>query len=139
MVTVVALLALFGLGSCFALLGSISVKLIPRLGIDSGKFGSLISCCFFSAVIASLIVGVLLDSIGFGPVAIAGFVLVTLVIFLLARGKTHGAVMGAAVLLGFAAMALNTAGNTMAPIVDRKSGGEGKREGWGGSRVSRAK
>lgn len=117
MVTVVALLALFGLGSCFALLGSISVKLIPRLSIDSGKFGSLISSFFFSAVIASLIVGVLLDSIGFGPVAIAGFVLVTLVIFLLARGKTYGAVMGAAVLLGFAAMALNTAGNTMAPIV----------------------
>jgi fucose permease len=117
MTTVVTLLALYGLGTCFALLGSISVKLIPRLNIDSARFGTLISGFMFSAVISSLIVGVILDSIGFGPVAIAGFVFVTAVIFLLARGKTFGAVMLASVLLGVAAMALNTAGNTMAPLV----------------------
>jgi fucose permease len=117
MATVVTLLALYGLGTCFALLGSINVKLIPRLGIDSGRFGSLVSGFMFSAVISSLIVGVVLDTVGFGPVAIAGFVLVMLVILLLSRGKTFGAVMVASVLLGIAAMALNTAGNTLAPMV----------------------
>lgn len=117
MATVVSLLALFGLGSCFALLGSINVKLMPRLNIDEGQFGSLVAAFMFSAVIASLIVGVTLDSIGFKPVAITGFVAVTLVILMLARGKTYGMVMVASILLGIAAMALNTAGNTMAPIV----------------------
>jgi len=34
---IVALLCVFGLGMCFSLLGSISVKLMPRLKIDKGK------------------------------------------------------------------------------------------------------
>ena len=53
---VVALLCVFGLGMCFSLLGSISVKLIPRLKIDQGKFGSLISAFMLTCLIASLIV-----------------------------------------------------------------------------------
>lgn len=117
MTTIVSLLALYGLGSCFSLLGSINVKLMPRLGIDEARFGSLIAIFMFSAMIASLIVGVLLDSIGFKPVAISGFGLTTLVILLLARGKTYNSVAIGCVLLGIAAMALNTAGNTMAPLV----------------------
>ena len=40
---VVALMCVFGLGMCFSILGSISVKLMPRLKIDQGKFGTLIS------------------------------------------------------------------------------------------------
>ena len=56
----VALLSVFGLGMCFTLLGSISVKLMPRLNIDKGKFGSLISAFMFSCLVASLIVGVVI-------------------------------------------------------------------------------
>jgi len=70
----VALLSVFGLGMCFALLGSISVKLMPRLKIDQGKFGSLISAFMFACLVASLIVGVVTDSVGYKPVAIFGFV-----------------------------------------------------------------
>jgi len=114
---IVCLLALYGLGMCFALLGSISVKLMPRLEIDEGKFGSLISVFMFSAVIASLIIGVVIDSIGYKPVAIIGFLFTGLVILLMARGKTYGLVLISCILLGFGAMALNTAGNTLAPVV----------------------
>ena len=39
MVQAVALLCVFGLGVCFSLLGSISVKLMPRVQIDAGRFG----------------------------------------------------------------------------------------------------
>jgi fucose permease len=117
MVTVVCLMALYGLGMCFALLGSISVKLMPRLEIDEGKFGSLISVFMFSAMISSLVIGVVIDSVGYKPVAIIGFLFTALVIFLLARGKSYGVVMVACLLLGIGAMALNTAGNTLAPIV----------------------
>lgn len=117
MVKIVALLSVFGLGMCFALLGSISVKLMPRLSIDQGKFGSLISAFMFTCLVASLIIGVVTDAIGYKPVAMAGFVLTAAVIFLLAFAKNYKATLTACLLLGFGAMALNTAGNTLIPQV----------------------
>jgi len=114
---IVALLCVFGLGMCFSLLGSISVKLMPRLKIDQGKFGSLISAFMLTCLIASLIIGVVIDKIGYKPVAIFGFALTAVCIFLLARGATYGAVFVSCSLLGFGAMALNTAGNTLIPVV----------------------
>jgi fucose permease len=117
MVKIVALLSVFGLGMCFSLLGSISVKLMPRLKIDQGKFGSLISAFMFTCLIASLIIGVVTDAIGYKPVAMAGFVLTAAVIFLLAFAKGYQATLTACLLLGFGAMALNTAGNTLIPQV----------------------
>jgi len=114
---VVALLCVFGLGMCFSLLGSISVKLIPRLKIDQGKFGSLISAFMLTCLIASLIVGVVVDKIGYRPVAIFGFVVTAICIFILARGKTYVVVFLPCLLLGFGAMALNTVGNTLIPKI----------------------
>jgi len=114
---VVALLCVFGLGMCFSLLGSISVKLIPRLKIDRGKFGSLISAFMLTCLIASLIVGVVVDKIGYRPVAIFGFVVTAICIFILARGKTYVVVFLPCLLLGFGAMALNTVGNTLIPKI----------------------
>ena len=102
---------------CFSLLGSISVKLMPRLKIDQGKFGSLISAFMFSCLIASLIAGVVVDKIGYKPVAVFGFVLTALCIFILARGKTYAVVLLPCLLLGFGAMALNTVGNTLIPKI----------------------
>lgn len=117
MVKIVALLCVFGLGMCFSLLGSISVKLMPRLKIDAGKFGSLISVFMLSCLVASLIIGVVIDSVGYKPVAIFGFVVTALCIFLLAYGKSFGMALAPCLLLGFGAMALNTAGNTLIPVV----------------------
>ena len=114
---IVALLCVFGLGMCFSLLGSISVKLMPRLKIDQGKFGSMISAFMFTCLIASLIAGVVVDKIGYKPVAIFGFVATALCIFLLAGGKTYSMALLPCLLLGFGAMALNTAGNTLIPVV----------------------
>jgi MFS family permease len=80
---VVALLCVFGLGMCFSLLGSISVKLMPRLKIDQGKFGSLISAFMFTCLIASLIMGVVVDKLGYKPVAIFGFIVSGLYLYTL--------------------------------------------------------
>jgi fucose permease len=113
----VALLCVFGLGMCFSLLGSISVKLMPRLKIDQGKFGSLISAFMFTCLIASLIMGVVTDKIGYKPVAAFGFVATAACIFMLAYGKTYQMAVIPCLLLGFGAMALNTAGNTLIPVV----------------------
>ncbi|WP_372807224.1 sugar MFS transporter [Pontiella sp.] len=117
MVKIVALLGVFGLGMCFALLGSVSVKLMPRLKIDQGKFGSLISAFMFTSLVASLIMGVVTDQVGYKPVAMFGFVVTAVVIFMLAYAKSYGATLVACLLLGFGAMALNTAGNTLIPQV----------------------
>ncbi len=117
MVKIVALSCVFGLGTCFALLGSISVKLMPRLGIDQGKFGSLVSAFMFSCLVASLIVGVVIDLVGYRPVAAFGFVAAALCAFAIARGNSYRAVLVACILLGFGAIALNTAGATLLPRV----------------------
>ena len=114
---IVALMCVFGLGMCFSLLGSISVKLMPRLKIDQGKFGTLISAFMFSCLVASLIVGVTIDKLGYRPVAIFGFIATAICIFILARAGTYQAALFPCVLLGFGAMALNTAGNTLIPVV----------------------
>jgi len=113
----VALSCVFGLGMCFSLLGSISVKLMPRLKIDKGKFGTLISAFMMTCLVASLIMGVVVDKIGYKPVAVFGFVVISACIFTLARGKTYGAVFLPCLLLGFGAMAVNTVGNTLIPKV----------------------
>lgn len=117
MVTFVALMSTFGLGMCFSLLGSISVKLMPRLNIDQGKFGNLISTFMFSCLVASLVVGVVSDKIGYQPVAIIGFFLTVACIVVLAYGKTYGTVILPCLLLGFGAMAMNTVGNVMGPKI----------------------
>jgi fucose permease len=114
---IVALMCVFGLGMCFSLLGSISVKLMPRLKIDQGKFGTLISAFMFACLVASLIVGVTIDKLGYRPVAIFGFIATAICIFILARAGTYQAALFPCILLGFGAMALNTAGNTLIPVV----------------------
>ena len=117
MITLVVLMSTFGLGMCFALLGSISVKLMPRLQIDQGKFGNLISAFMFSCLVSSLVIGVVSDKIGFQPVAVIGFFLTVACILILAYGKSYMTVLLPCLLLGFGAMAMNTAGNVLAPQV----------------------
>jgi fucose permease len=113
MVVLVALLSLFGMGVCFSLLGAISVKLLPRLNIDQGKFGTLITSFMSSCLVASLVIGVITDGIGFKPVATFGFALSAICILLFAYSRSYGLTLFSCLLLGFGAMAMNTVGNTL--------------------------
>ena len=117
MVNIVALSCVFGVGLSFALFGSIGIKLMPRLALDRGRFGTLISIYMFTCLVVSLIVGMITDKIGYGPVAVFGFSAAALAIFLLARTRTFASTVPCCVLLGFGSMALNTAGNTLIPVV----------------------
>ncbi len=117
---VVGLSGAFGLGMCFALLGSIAVKMMPRMNIDQAKFGTMISAFMFSCLIASLVVGVMMDSLGYKTVAIAGFVAAAAAILLLANAKSFGAGLIACILLGVGAMACNTTGNVLGTAVVSK-------------------
>ena len=117
MVKAVALLCSFGLGVCFSLLGAISVKLMPRLKIDQAKFGTLVTAFMGACLVASLLMGVMTDRLGYRPVAVFGFTLTAVCIVLLARSRSYAAVFASCLLFGFGAMALNTAANTLIPVV----------------------
>lgn len=117
---VVGLSGAFGLGMCFAVLGSIAVKMMPRMNIDQAKFGTMISAFMFACLIASLVVGVMMDSLGYKTVAITGFVAAAAAILLLAKAKSFGPGLIACILLGVGAMACNTTGNVLGTAVVSK-------------------
>lgn len=109
----VGLSGAFGLGMCFATLGSIAVKLMPRMAMDQAKFGSLISTFMFSCLISSLAVGALMDMLGYMTIAVIGFAAAAATMFILANAKNYRGAMLAGILLGVGAMACNTTGNVL--------------------------
>ncbi|MBM3335790.1 MFS transporter, partial [Candidatus Sumerlaeota bacterium] len=114
---VVAMLSVFGLGMSFSLLGSLSVKIMPRLQIDQGKFGTLVSTFMSTCVVASVVIGMMLDRWGYKGLAIVGFVALALAILSVARASTYGLTSLACLLLGVGAMCLNTTGNVLGPKI----------------------
>jgi fucose permease len=117
MTAVVALMAVFTLAFCFIILGAISVELMDSLGIDEGQFGTLAMGLFLTSCIVQLIIGPLVDKLGYKPIAILGFVVTSASVFLLAFASNFGLALISCILLGIGAMSLNTVGNTLIPIV----------------------
>jgi fucose permease len=114
---VVALMAVFSLAICFIILGSISVELMEALKIDEAQFGSLVMALFLTSCIVQLIIGPLVDKLGYKPVAIMGFLVTSASLFLLAYSSSYSLALLACILLGVGAMACNTVGNTLIPVV----------------------
>ncbi len=114
---IVALMAVFSLAICFIILGSISVELMEGLKIDEARFGSLVMALFLTSCIVQLIIGPLVDKLGYKPVAILGFFVTSASLFLLAYASSYGLALFACILLGVGAMSCNTVGNTLIPVV----------------------
>jgi len=72
---------------------------------------------FLTSCIVQLIIGPLVDKLGYKPIAIVGFIVTGASLFLLAFSSSYGMAMLACVFLGVGAMSLNTVGNTLIPIV----------------------
>lgn len=117
MTAIVALMSVFTLAICFIILGSISSELMIALNIDSGKLGSLVMGLFLTSCIVQLFIGPLVDKYGYKALAIFGFSITALSMFLLAFAGTFNTALVACILMGFGAMALNTVGNTLIPVV----------------------
>ncbi|NIA29743.1 MAG: MFS transporter [Actinobacteria bacterium] len=117
MTAVVALMAVFTLAICFIILGSISSELQAALHIDAGQFGTLVMGLFLTSCIVELFIGPLVDKVGYKPVAILGFVVTSLSMFILAFSTSFAFALFASILLGVGAMSLNTVGNTLIPVV----------------------
>lgn len=114
---IVALMSVFTLGFCFIILGSISSELMSALGIDGGKFGTLVLALFLTSCIVQLFIGPLVDKVGYKPIAILGFAVTSVSMLILAFAQSFYPALFACVLMGVGAMALNTVGNTLMPVV----------------------
>jgi fucose permease len=117
MTAIVALMAVFTLAICFIVLGSISSELMAALNIDAGQFGSLVMGLFLTCCIVQLFIGPLVDKYGYKPMAIFGFTVTGLSMLILALATSFSMALFACILIGFGAMALNTVGNTLIPVV----------------------
>jgi fucose permease len=117
MTAVVALMAVFTLAVCFIILGSVSIELTTALGINRGQFGTLVMSLFLTSCIIQLFIGPLVDKVGYKPIAILGFLVTSLSMFMLAFSSGFSLALVACILLGVGAMSLNTVGNTLIPVV----------------------
>ncbi len=114
---IVALMAVFGLAICFIILGSISSELMTALGINEAQLGTLVMVAFLTMCIVQLFIGPMVDKYGYKPMAIFGYITTSLSMLLLAIASTFTGALAACILMGFGAMALNTVGNTLIPVV----------------------
>jgi FHS family glucose/mannose:H+ symporter-like MFS transporter len=117
MTSIVALMAVFGLGIAFIIVGAISEELKRDLGVTNAEIGNLVLALFLTSVVVQLVVGPLVDKFGHKPLAIVGFLVAALSMFLIALAPSFEAAFVACVLLGVGAMCLNTVGNTLIPVV----------------------
>ena len=113
----VALMAVFTLAVTFIVLGSVSSDLMAALQIDEAQFGSLIMALFLTSCIVQLFIGPAVDRFGYKPLAVLGFVVTSASTFILAFATSFGTAFLACIFLGVGAMALNTVGNTLIPVV----------------------
>ncbi|MGQ9619776.1 MAG: MFS transporter [Bacteroidales bacterium] len=113
----VALMSSFTLGVCFIVLGSVSLELMQALNINEAKFGTLVMAMFLTSCIVQLFIGPLTDKIGYKPVAILGFIIVSLSMLMLAFSYSFYVALTACILLGVGAMSVNTVANTLIPVV----------------------
>jgi fucose permease len=114
---VVALMAVFGLGISFIIIGAISEEMKQSLRITNAEIGHLTLALFLTSMIVQLFIGPMVDKFGHKPLAVLGFLVAGGSMFLLAFSTSFSAALGASVLLGIGAMCLNTVGNTLIPVV----------------------
>ena len=109
--------SVFVFGMVVALLGTVKLKLTPKIGADDAQFGKLVAILQFSMVIFAIVAGVLLDILGFKTIIILGFVITAIAFFLVGSAKTYGLVALAAILLGIGGQFANNGGNVLIPML----------------------
>jgi len=117
MCAIVAIMAVFTLAVCFIMTGSISEELKSKLDIDNSSIGTMVFIFSLTCMIVQLLVGPLVDRFGHRPLAVTGFLVAGISIFILAFAQSFALVLTAAVLLGIGAICCNTVGNTLLPVV----------------------
>jgi len=117
MCAIVAIMAVFTLAVCFIMIGAVSEELKARLDIDNSGIGTMVFIFSFTCMIVQLLVGPLVDRFGHKPLAIVGFIVASLSIFVLGFASSFLMAVASAILLGVGAICCNTVGNTLLPVV----------------------
>lgn len=114
---VVALTSVFMVGCCFVVFGACSVGLTEKLGLSKAAWSLIPAIFLYTACLVQLVIGAVTDKIGHKPVAIIGFIVAGISMFLIAGATSANSLYIAAVCLGMGAMCANTVGNTIIPQV----------------------
>ncbi len=114
---IVAIMAVFTLAVCFIMIGSISVQLMAKLGLGTADIGTLMFVFSLTGLVVQLLAGPLVDRFGHKPMAIGGFFVASLSIFMLGFAPSFAWTLLAAILLAVGAICCNTVGNTLLPVV----------------------
>lgn len=114
---IVALMSVFMLGIIFILPGSLSVELMEGAGLNAAQFGTLVLGLFLTSCIVQVFMGPAVDKVGYKPIALGGFILASLGMLVFAFSTDFPVLFVGTVLFGISAMALNTVGNTLLPVI----------------------
>jgi fucose permease len=98
--------------------GSIKLRLVDRIGIDDGQVGRVLTLWQITTLVLTLGIGPILDRLGHRGVLACGFVLVATALWRFAVAERLSGVFAAAALLGAGGSCLNTAGNTLLPLLN---------------------
>ena len=113
-----AILAVFVYGMVIVIPGSIKLRLVDRIGLDDAQVGQVLTLWQITTLLLTLGIGPLLDRLGHRGVLVCGFVLVAAALWRFAVAERLAGVFAAAVLLGAGGSCLNTAGNTLLPMLN---------------------
>ncbi len=94
MCAIVAIMSVFTLAVCFIMTGSISEELKSRLDIDNSAIGTMVFIFSLTCMIVQLLVGPLVDRIGHKSLAVLGFLVAGISIFLLAFAPMFPTIVG---------------------------------------------
>lgn len=114
---IVAIMAVFTLAVCFIMIGSISVELMDKLGLSGADIGTLVFAFSLTGLAVQLLAGPLVDRFGHKPLAIGGFLVASVSIFMLGFAPSFVWTLLGAILLAVGAICCNTVGNTLLPVV----------------------
>jgi len=113
-----AILAVFVYGMVIVIPGSIKLRLVDRVGMDDAQVGRMLMLWQGTTLILTVVIGPVLDRLGHRGVMACGFVLVAAALWRFAGAVQPSGVFVAAALLGAGGSCLNTAGNTLLPMLN---------------------
>ena len=114
---IIALMSVFMLACCFVVFGASAENIKATLGVGAAEIGLILSVFLYTAMVVQFFIGAVTDRIGHKPIALVGFIVTGVCMFLISAAVSMSLLLTAAVLLGIGAMCLNTVGNTIIPQV----------------------
>jgi fucose permease len=104
---------MFTFGLVMALIGAVVPTLSGTLSLTLGNVGTMFLAMNFAMLVASLVVGLVMDRAGMKLPLVAGAWLVAMALALIARAASYTMLLPAVACLGFGGGALNTGTNTL--------------------------